>query len=139
MPAFRCYLEGMKAKPIILSAASLILLGGTGCTAISEGIFVGPPIERESTRFKRSNYIETFENGRLIYRLSEKGKAAVLKNERRFESRSTARQARREISKPFTQLVDWSASTVTLPFELHGGSWGRMIGESINPVSPIYP
>ena len=134
-----CHLEGMKAKLIIRSAASLILLGSTGCTAISEGIFVGPPIERESTPFKRSNYIETFENGQLIYRLSEKGKAAVHKNERRFESRSTARQARREISKPFTQLVDWSASTVTLPFELHGGSWGRMIGESKNPVSPIYP
>ena len=131
----------MKAKLIILSAASLILLGGTGCTAISEGIFVGPPIERESTPFKRSNYIETFENGRLIYRLSAKGKAAVAKNERRFESRSTNRQARREISKPFTQLVDWSASTITLPFEIvgPGGSWGRMIGESEKSVPPIYP
>ena len=120
----------MKAKLIILSAASLILLGSTGCTAISEGIFVGPPIERESTPFKRSNYIETFENGRLIYRLSAKGEAAVAKNERRFESRSTARQARREISKPFTQLVDWSASTITLPFQ---GGLGRMIGEKDKP------
>ena len=131
----------MKAKLIILSAASLILLGGTGCTAISEGIFVGPPIERESTPFKRSNYIETFQNGQLIYRLTAKGKAAVAKNERRFESRSTNRQARREISKPFTQLVDWSASTITLPFEIVGlgGSWGRMIGESKKPVPPIYP
>lgn len=131
----------MKAKLIILSSACLILLGGTGCTAISEGIIVGPPIERESTPFKRSNYIETFENGRLIYRLSAKGKAAVAKNERRFESRSTIRQARREISKPFTQLVDWSASTITLPFEIvgPGGSWGRMIGESKKPVPPIYP
>ena len=131
----------MKAKLIILSGASLVLLGGTGCTAISEDIFVGPPIERESTPFKRSNYIETFENGRLIYRLSAKGKAAVAKNKRRFESRSTNRQARREISKPFTQLVDWSASTITLPFEIVGlgGSWGRMIGESKKPVPPIYP
>ncbi len=106
----------MKAKLIILSAASLILLGGTGCTAISEGIFVGPPIERESTPFKRSNYIETFENGRLIYRLSAKGKAAVAKNERRFESRSTNRQARREISKPFTILADWTGSLPLVPF-----------------------
>ena len=131
----------MKSKVIILCAACLILLGGTGCTALSEGIFVGPPIERESTPFKRSNYIETFENGQLIYRLTAKGKAAVAKNERRFESRSTNRQARREISKPFTQLVDWSASTITLPFEIvgPGGSWGRMIGESKKPVPPIYP
>ena len=131
----------MKSKVIILCAASLILLGGTGCTALSEGIFVGPPIERESTPFKRSNYIETFENGQLIYRLTAKGKAAVAKNERQFESRSTNRQARREISKPFTQLVDWSASTITLPFEIvgPGGSWGRMIGESKKPVPPIYP
>ena len=126
----------MKAKLIILSGASLVLLGGTGCTALSEGIFVGPPIERESTPFKRSNYIETFENGRLIYRLSAKGKAAVAKNERRFESRSTNRQARREISKPFTQLVDWSASTITLPLQ---GGLGRMIGESKKSVPPIYP
>ena len=126
----------MKAKLIIISATSLILLGGTGCTAISEGIFVGPPIERESTPFKRSNYIETFENGRLIYRLSAKGKAAVAKNERRFESCSTNRQARREISKPFTQLVDWSASAITLPLQ---GGLGRMIGESKKSVPPIYP
>ena len=96
----------MKSKVIILCAASLILLGGTGCTALSEGIFVGPPIERESTPFKRSNYIETFENGQLIYRLSAKGEAAVAKNERQFESRSINRNARREISKPFTKLVD---------------------------------
>jgi hypothetical protein len=131
----------MKAKLIILSGASLVLSDGTGCTAISEDIFVGPPIERESIPFKRSNYIETFENGQLIYRLTAKGKAAVAKNERRFESRSTNRQARREISKPFTQLVDWSASTITLPFEIvgPGGSWGRMIGESKKPVPPIYP
>ena len=115
MPAFRCYLEGIKAKLIILSGASLILLGSTGCTAISEGIFVGAPIERESTPFKQSNYIETFENGRLIYRLSAKGKAAVAKNERRFESRSTARQARREISKPFTKLADWTGSLPLVP------------------------
>jgi len=130
----------MKAKLIILSGASLVLSDGTGCTAISEDIFVGPPIERESIPFKRSNYIETFENGQLIYRLTAKGKAAVAKNERRFESRSTNRQARREISKPFTQLVDWSASTITLPFEIvgPGGSWGRMIGESKKPVPPIY-
>lgn len=129
----------MKAKLIIRSAASLILLGSTGCTAISEGIFVGPLIERESTPFNRSNYIETFENGQLIYRLSAKGEAAVAKNQRRFESRSINRQARREISKPFTQLVDWSASTITLPFELHGGSWGRMIGESKKTILPYFP
>ena len=129
----------MKSKVIILCAASLILLGGTGCTALSEGIFVGPPIERESTPFKRSNYIETFENGQLIYRLSAKGEAAVAKNERQFESRSINRKARREISKPFTQLVDWSASTITLPFELHGGSWGRMIEKSEKPISPYFP
>ena len=129
----------MKLKVIILCAASLTLLGSTGCTAISEGIFVGPLIERESTPFNRSNYIETFENGQLIYRLSAKGEAAVTKNERRFESRSINRQARREISKPFTQLVDWSASTITLPFELHGGSWGRMIGESKKTILPYFP
>ena len=129
----------MKLKVIILCAASLTLLGSTGCTAISEGIFVGPLIERESTPFKRSNYIETFENGQLIYRLSAKGEAAVAKNERRFESRSINRQARRRISKPFTQFVDWSATTITLPFELHGGSWGRMIGESEKPIIPYFP
>ena len=134
-----CHLEGVKAKLIILSGASLALLGGTGCTAISEGIFVGPLIERESTPFKRSNYIETFENGQLIYRLSAKGEAAVAKNQRRFQSRSINRKARREISKPFTQLVDWSASTITLPFELHGGSWGRMIEKSKKPISPYFP
>ena len=134
-----CHLEGMKAKLIIRSAASLILLGSTGCTAISEDIFVGPLIERKSTPFKRSNYIETFENGQLIYRLSAKGEAAVAKNERQFESRSINRKARREISKPFTQLVDWSASTITLPFELYGGSWGRVIEKSKKPILPYFP
>ena len=129
----------MKAKLIILTAASLILLGGTGCTAISEGIFVGPPLEGESPPFNRSHYIETRENGRLIYRLSNEGEAAVAKEAQRYEYRKAARTTRRNISKPFTQLVDWTASTVTLPFELHGGSWGRAIGASEKPVPAIYP
>jgi hypothetical protein len=129
----------MKAKLIILTAASLILLGGTGCTIISEETFLGKQVERQSTPFKRSHYVETRENGRVIYRLSTEGKAAVAKEAQRYKNRKTARQARRNISKPITHLVDWTASTVTLPFELHGGSWGRAIGASEKSVPPIYP
>jgi len=131
----------MKSKVIIQCAASLILLGGTGCTAISEGIFVGEKTERTAIPFKQSHYIETNENGRVVYRLSEKGKAAYAERELRYKARMQARLARRNISKPFTHLVDWSASTITLPFEIvgPGGSWGRMIGESKKPISPDYP
>ncbi len=129
----------MKAKLIILSATSLILLGGTGCTIISEETFVGKRVERQSTPFKRSHYIETRENGRVIYRLSTEGKAAVAKEAQRYENRKTARQTRRNISKPITHLADWAAATVTLPFELRGGSWGRAIGESKKTTSSNYP
>ncbi len=120
----------MKAKLIILTAASLILLGGTGCTAISEGIFVGERTERTAIPFKQSHYIEANENGRVVYRLSEKGKAAYAERELRYKASKKARLVRRDISKPFTQLVDWSASTITLPFQ---GGLGRMIGEKDKP------
>ena len=120
----------MKAKLIILTAASLILLGGTGCTAITEGIFVGKENARPSVPFKRSNYVETNENGRVVYRLSEKGKAAYAERDRRYQSDKQARLARRKISRPFTQLFDWSASVITFPIE---GGLGRMIGEMEKP------
>ena len=136
MPAFRCYLEGIKAKLIILSAASLILLGSTGCTAISEGIFVGERTERTAIPFKQSYYIETNENGRVIYQLSEKGKVAYTERELRYKAHMQARFARRNISKPFTHLVDCSASIITLPIQ---GGLGRMIGESKKPISPYFP
>jgi len=126
----------MKAKLIILSGASLVLLGGTGCTAISEGIFVGERTERTTIPFKQSHYIESNENGWMVYRLSEKGKAAYVERELRYKAHMQDRLARRNISKPFTHLVDCSASIITLPIQ---GGLGRMIGESKKPISPYFP
>tara|TARA_B110000438_G_scaffold27448_1_gene26372 strand:+ start:638 stop:1018 length:381 start_codon:yes stop_codon:yes gene_type:complete len=126
----------MKAKLIILSGASLVLLGGTGCTAISEDIFVGERTERTTIPFKQSHYIEVNENGRMVYRLSEKGKAAYAERELHHKAHMQARLSRRNISKPFTHLVDCSASIITLPIQ---GGLGRMLGKSKKTISPYFP
>jgi len=109
----------MKSKVIILCAASLTLLDSTGCTAISEDIFVGERTERTTIPFKQSHYVEVNENGRMVHRLSEKGKTAYAERELHHKAHMQARLARRNISKLFTHLIDCSASIITLPIQ-----WG---------------